>query len=394
MTDLIDNLKLQVQTAKPDIFVLTTSQLNAYKLGGAAEADNYEPNTEWLDILGDTVSIEIRRGSKRGDSIDTEVEVGTLEARVYDGNLDPNSNPYIKMGVPIRLQSFKDAEWVTQYTGTISRVLVSYDADKKSTVTLYATDRVKDLANINRAGVVAGTFAERVDDLLAKHGIAFTVTGGTASLADNNYESTLVNHLMLAQNTELGSVFVDKDNVVKAYGNGSLPTSEPVINFYDVEHEEDPLAAYYLIDGFGVAYDDSIMVNDIFVRNLTRGIDEELNYTSIETVYGPFANKTSVATWGSRQTELTTNFATEGDVEEYAAVVLDEFDAPELRVDSIRWNATEHVDQVSSLELFDLVNIEYNSEAVNINKPFRVLAITHDITPDAWLVTLDLLDVN
>ncbi|ELP65474.1 hypothetical protein STRTUCAR8_08019 [Streptomyces turgidiscabies Car8] len=220
------------------------------------------------------------------------------------------------------------------------------------------------------------------------------MTGGTSSLADNNYESTLVNHLMLAQNTELGSVFVDKGNVVKAYGNGSLPTSEPVINFYDTEHEEDPLAAYYLVDGFGVTYDDSIMVNDIFVRNLTRGIDEEMNYTSVETVYGPFANKTSVATWGSRQTELTTNFATEDDVEEYAAVVLDEFDAPELRVDSIRWNATEHVDQVSGLELFDLVNIEYNSEAVTINKPFRVLAIEHDITPDAWLVTLDLLDVS
>ncbi|WP_245607644.1 hypothetical protein [Streptomyces prunicolor] len=394
MTNLIDNLKLQVQTAKPDIFVLTTSTLGAYKLGGAAEADNYEPNTEWLDILGDTTSVSIERGSKRGDSIDTEVEVGTLEAHIFDGNVDPNTNPYIKMGVPMRLQALVDAEWVTQYTGTISRVTVSYDAEKKSHVTLYAVDRVKDLANINRAGVVAGTFAERVEDLLTKHGIDFTVEGGTSSLADNNYESTLVNHLMLAQNTELGSVFVDKSNVVKAYGNGSLPTSEPVINFYDAEVDDDPLAAYYLIDGFGVAYDDSIMVNDIFVRNLTRGVDEDLNYTSVETVYGPFANNTSVATWGARQTELTTNFATEGDVEDYAAVVLDEFDAPELRVDTIRWNATFSVDQVAGLELFDMVNIQYSSEAVTINKPFRVMAIKHDITPDAWLVTLDLLDVN
>jgi len=561
MSNLIDNLKLQVQTAKPDIFVLSLSQLNAYKLGGAAEAENYEPNTEWLDIIGDTTSISIQRGAKRGDSIDTEVEVGTLEARVYDGNLDPNSNPYIKMGVPIRLQSLVLGSWVTQYTGTISRVVVSYDADKKSTVTLYAVDRVKDLANINRAGVVAGTFAQRVDDLLSKHGIDFTVTGGTSSLADNNYESTLVNHLTLAQNTELGSIFVDKDNVVKAYGNGALPTSFPELFFTDTKQTADsnllpantarggdvnqtaegfidswggnraysttrqwegagsfrfqrtsygiasgshgfackkfpvtpgktytgsvwmftastiypaysqqvhlefhdaagnyiteannsytlstevwqrgyatkvapanaatarinvtsntvitsdvytyydgwqleegslkdfnyPDKAYYLVDGFTVGYDDSIMFNDIFVRNLTRGVDEEMNYTSIETVYGPFTNKTSVATWGSRQTELTTNFATEADVTEYAGVVLDAFDKPELRVDSIRWNATDHIGQVSGLELFDLINIEYSSEAVTINKPFRVLAIEHDITPDGWLVTLDLLDVN
>lgn len=393
MADLIDNVKLQVQTAKPDIFVLTTSTLGAYKLGGPSEAEGYDPNTEWLDILGTTLSVNTKRGASRGDNIQTEMEVGTLEARVYDGNLDPNSNPYIKMGVPIRLQVLRDGEWLTQFTGTISRVQVSYNDKKKATVTLYATDRVRDLANINRAGVVAGTFAERIDDLLTKHGIPFTVSGGVSALADNNFESTLVNHLSLAQNSELGSIFVDKANEVRAYGRGSLPTDTPVINFSDTRDDLDPIQVLYLIDGFTVGYDDTIMFNDIFVKNVTRGVDEEMNYTSVETTYGPYRNQTSIATWGSRQTEVTTNLTNETAIEEYAAVILDDYDAPELRVDTIRWNATQNVEVVASLELYDLVNVEYSAETVSIDKPYRVLAIEHEITPDAWLVTLGLLDV-
>ncbi|MCX4577939.1 hypothetical protein OHB41_33100 [Streptomyces sp. NBC_01571] len=398
--DLHEKLRLEVQTARDDIFVLSLSQLGGYRLGGAAEADGgYDPNVEWMNVLGSTHDIKVRRGAKRGDNIQTEMEVGTLNATIYDFAVNPLNNPYIKQGVPIRLQAWVVDQWVSIFTGAISSVRVGLLKDKtqKPPVYLSATDMVKTLANTNRAGVVAGTFSERVTDILSKHGIPFTAVGGTVNLSDNQYDSTLVNHLMLAQNSELGYIYVDKENVVKAFGRGSLPTNSPVINFSDTRDDTDPIRSYYV--DMPVSLDDTIMFNDVFVRNMTRQTDYdpetlEWTYTSIEKVYGPFRNATSVATYGARQTEVTTNLANDEDVFAYGNTVLHEFDTPELRADSVYWNATNEIEKVAGLELFDLVNCEYNSEWSSLNQPFRVLAIEHDITPERWMVTVDLLDAT
>ena len=211
-TDLTEYLRLQVQVARNDVFVWGVSTWTGYRYGGPA--DTAGSGVEWLDIFGSSRDVSIERGLKR-DGVDLALEAGVMQATVLNSNVDPNTNPYIKPGTPIRLVT---ADEVPVFTGTLDNIKVTYK-DKKPQVYLTATDLVKTIANISRSGVVGGTYDERVQDLLWKHGIPFEVSGASGLvLAQNAYDSTLLNHLNLATTSERGHVFVDKANVVQARG--------------------------------------------------------------------------------------------------------------------------------------------------------------------------------
>ena len=392
MSDFTTDLRLEVQTARNDAFVWGVSTWTGYRWAGPA--DTPESGVEWLDILGSSHEIAIQRGAKR-DGLTISLEAGTLQATVFDAQVDPNTNPYIKPGTPIRLVRNAGLGDVHVFKGVLTVVSVTYRG-KKPQVTLAAVDKVKDLANTNRSGVVGGTFAQRVDDLLAKHGIPFTIDGGAdVLLAQNAYDSSLLNHMTIAATSAQGNFFVSKDNTVKAYGNGSLPAGPALITFTD-ERAVDPSDVEYT--DIVVRYDSDNLANDIYVENLTYGLNEEMEPLSINTKYGPYRNVTSIATFGAFTETVTTTLPAEIDVANFASTILADNDAPELRVDSVRFNASEDREKAAGLEVFDLVNVEYTTEAFHIGEDFRVLALTHKISasPDrhTWLVDVDLISIG
>jgi hypothetical protein len=586
---LMEFLRLEVQKARNDALVLGVSTVTGYHLGGPA--DTAESGMEWLDVLGTSHDIKIRRGGKR-DGIGVTIEAGTLNATVFNSQVDPNTNPYIKPGTPMRLVYNAGIEDIPVFNGVISNVQVTYTG-KKPTVFLSAVDRVKDLSNINRSGVVAGTYAQRVDTLLSKHGIPFNVYGGVSSLAQNAYDSTLLNHMTLATNSEDGRFFVDRENVIQAYGHDAVPEGTVKMSFADqrfytvtnripnpafetnqsrwnqnagsraldtswfaggsqslkytvttssssnnylfpqpeigkginndarfaigrhyyiratikagqacqiaikvngydadnlgsgtvlpdqrwdfaagevktVEYVSDvtdindatvgvtplfliyeagdgntaaPVGYYFNIDnvmmvidegdpadyfdgssGNGswtgvpyasestgltkrvnqqeyndivVRYDSASLFNDIYINNLTYGLSEDMEPVSVSTKYGPFRNVTSIATFGAYTKEIDTNLSTELAVSDYAAEVLDRYDAPSLSVEQIRFNAKGNEDKAAALEVYDKVNVEYSNETIHIGEDFNVVAIEHTITAsqDAhkWMVDVDLI---
>lgn len=586
---LMQFLRLEVEKARNDVFVWGVSTWTGYRFGGPA--DSAESGVEWLDVLGTSHEIKIRRGGKR-EGLGVTMEAGSMTATVIDSQVDPNVNPYIKPGTPMRLIYNAGLGDIAVFTGVIDNVKVQYSIGKP-TVFLSAVDRVKDLNNVNRSGVIGGTFANRVDDLLDKHGIPFNVTGGSTTLAQNAYDSTLLNHLTLATNSEDGSWFVDKDNVVQAFGHGSLPagtarmslvdrhtfeatnvipnpafetnqsrwnqnagsraldttwaasgtqslkytvTSASVSNTYvfpqpeigkginsdarfeigrhyyiratikagqacqiaikvngydssnlgsgnvlpaqywnfsagevktieyvadvtDINDATVGVTPLFLIYGPGVGnvaptvgdwfnidnvmmvidegdpaqyfdgssgnaswtgtphasestaltkrvnqqeyndisvgYDSASLFNDIYINNMTWGLSEEGNPLSIETKYGPYRNVTSIATYGASTQDIMTNFANEVAVEDYALDVLDRYDAPQLTVDSVRFNAKGNEGMAADLEIYDKVNVEYTNDTVHIGEDYNVIAVTHEISasPDThlWMVDVDLI---
>jgi len=386
MTDLTVDLRLEVQTAANDVLVLGVSTVSGYRLGGPA--DTAGSGIEWLNVLGTSHEISVVRGAKR-DGLTLSLEAGVLNATVYDSVVDPNTNPYVKPGTPMRLMH----DVTPVFTGVIRNVQVSYKGSQP-VVRISAVDRVKDLANTNRAGVVEGTFAERVGDLLNKHAVPNTITGSSAVvLAQNAYDSTLLNHLNLAATSEQGRLFVAKDHSLKALGKDATYSATPVAYFTDQVADTADELSYVDIS---VAYDSAALANDIWVNNLTAvpNAEDPLVNDSVTTKYGPYRNVVSIATYGGYTEEVETNLDA-ADVPAFAAAVLSANDAPELRVDAVRINASNKPDLAAGLEVFDTVNIEYSNEAFHIGENFSVLYLEHSITASntehRWMVNVGLL---
>jgi len=119
---------------------------------------------------------------------------------------------------------------------------------------------------------------------------------------------------------------------------------------------------------------------------------------SVETKYGPFRNVTSIATYGAFSEEIDTTFANELDLQAFAQEILSETSRPELRVDRVRFNASNLIGTAANLEIFDLVKVEYTNDAFHIDEAFHVLAIEHTITAEPnthkWLVDVDLISLG
>lgn len=382
MVDFTGTLRLEVETARSDVFVWGLSTWSGYRFGGPA--DTATSGTEWLNVLGETHEIKVRRGGK-ANGFSFEIEAGDLQATVLDPQVDPSSSPYIKPGTPIRLMH--DTEAV--FTGELRQVKVTYHSGQPR-VFLSAIDRVKDLANTMRYGADEATFTNRVIDLLRKHGFDYRVYGDSATmLARNNYDSTVLNHLTLASTSEQGRWFVCKHNHVHAFTK-SEPVAEQVYTFTD-KPSTGPTEIEYV--DIGVSYDSDELVNEIVINNLTYAENEEQEPQSVSTKFGPYRNGTSIATYGVFNENIETNLPP-ADIDAYAAEALGKTGYPALHVSNVRANMSQTTDVAAAFEVYDSVGIEYENEYVHINDTYTVLSIEHEIsasnTDHKWMTTLQL----
>lgn len=389
-TDLTTVLRLEVQSAATNVFVLGYSLLGGAVLAG--EADTPESGVEWLDLLGVSNQINIQRGVRKNGLI-YEVEAGTMSAVVLDPAVDPNINPYIKPGTPIRLVHDDGFTETRVFTGVIRNVDVTYPSTvgASTRVSIVAVDKVKDLANTTRDGTVAGTFDARVDTLLTKHGIDFTVTGAsTTVLAQNSYDSTLLRHLVLAATSEQGRFYVAKDNTVVGLGANATPPASATINLTDQALVLSNDIGYTEIE---VGFSSDELANDIWVNNLTYDEDESFNPISVSTKHGPYRKPTSIATYGAFTEEVETNLDPL-DVDAFADALLTANASPSVKVKRVKFNSTEKSELAAALEVFDLVNVEYLNDTLHIGEDFEVLHINHYITAGnrghKWMVDVDL----
>lgn len=210
---VLDRARLGGETQSINQFVLDESLLDATLL--AREGD--DPNSEWTDVISFTQQISITRGAKATET-GSELETGVFTVRLIGAELDPHQNLSIVPGVDMRLITIMEEP---VFMGRIRRVNTTYDRDDRVVVNISVQDGAYQLAQIMRYGVNDATFAERVDDLLTKHAIPYSRSGGSALLAQTDYASSLINHLQLAVNSEGGFFYVDREGVTQVHGVGT-----------------------------------------------------------------------------------------------------------------------------------------------------------------------------
>jgi hypothetical protein len=354
------------QLAPTTGFVLTTSKLTQARLTG-----NPSPGSVWTDYACNVTSVGIRRGITLRNGTPS-LEAGTASITATGIELDPKTNGNIRPGVRLRIRAYVDSTWETIYQGQVGRAVSNYGKDR-TTVSIECADLVKDLANKSVDGGVAESFTTRAQTIASSIGQPFNLTSTSpTSLAANTVQGTAAAALEMALTTEQGVAWVDRQNVLQVFGEPDVPGTTAVIAFSDT-HVEDSTHACY--SDIGASYDSSEQVNQVFIVNETG---------SGSTTYGPYEDLTSVATWGPITATITTNFATSGEVDAFAASLLAGHSEPTLNIDSLRVKRDYIPWWAPTVEVFDVVSAEYHTEAGTITDTLRVTEIEHTIDPFTW----------
>ncbi len=198
-------------------------------------------------------------------------------------------------------------------------------------------------------------------------------------LRETVYESNLANHFDLACNSVGASWYVGRDGVTRFTLPGEfLPVSA-------VFSDEVGDGALHYVD-VSAAYDTRSMVNRIEATNY--GVDaarvNEENDTLVVT------SDTSIDAYGTRSERVELNLY---DLAPYASAVtdrladlLDDYDQPSILISQLRWNAQENPEAAQALEVGQRITVRYRGTDYDN----QIVAISHDITPTRWMVTLQL----
>jgi hypothetical protein len=198
-------------------------------------------------------------------------------------------------------------------------------------------------------------------------------------LRETVYESNLANHFDLACNSVGASWYVGRDGLTRFSLPGeALPVST-------VFSDEDGVGVLNYVD-VSAAYDTKSMVNRIEATNF--GMDSarvnELN--ELLTV----ADDVSIAAYGVRSENLDLNLwlgaPYAASVTARLADLLNDYAEPALLISSLRWNAQQNPAAAQALEVGQRISVRYRGTTYDN----QIVAISHDITPTRWMVTLEL----
>lgn len=196
------------------------------------------------------------------------------------------------------------------------------------------------------------------------------------------YESSLANHLDLACNSVGALWYVAKDGVTRFRLPGdALPVSAiftdtptpGAISYTDITAGYDTRSTVNLIESTNYGIDD-------------QGVNEENDQLTVNDL-------ASQATYGVWRSNVALNLYDEapyvGSFEARLAELLADHRAPEPQVSSVRFNARSDETLTGALEVGDRIGVYYRGEAYDN----QIVSISHDITPNRWMVTLALQPV-
>jgi hypothetical protein len=201
-------------------------------------------------------------------------------------------------------------------------------------------------------------------------------------LRETVYESDLANHFDLACNSVGASWTVGKDGVTRFVLPG---TALPVTATFTDETLD---SALHYVD-IAAARDTRGMFNRMDVTNygVTLNEDGERVEENDELVV---SSDESIQKYGTRSVQLSTNLYSDAPYDESLdhrlTELLDENDQPQFLISQLRWNAQEDLAMAQALDVGQRLTVRRKG----IEQDSQIVALTHDITPERWMVTIDL----
>lgn len=350
--------------------------------------------TYGTQLLGDTYSLQVRRGVKASGVTD-DLEPATLTAVIKGGDeVNPRLNDDVRPERPWRLraQLEESAEWVTLCTGKIQRARVEYDKTDARTPDAYrlhltGTDLVRELAAHPSEIAVSGNLTQRVAAVMDPTGLPYVVDDPTPDLPSAPLPTDakdVIAQLRLVRDTAHALMYVNREGVLAVVSDHARPRPAAAPAW---EATDDSSADGIHYTGLTPALDTDAVVNLLTVKLLNGADNPETTYADAE----------SRGEWGDHPQSVTVN---DRRLETHADLWLASRVDPELLPESMTFvvqerhplsrppeGRPEHVAAAAGLELYDLVRVTRTGiPTVDL----LVREITHTITPGRWSVDIGL----
>lgn len=393
---LTNTLKLQIKSAAEGRFTLGSSQLGEAYLASNSDLVN-DTAYDWVDVIDGTQNMRLVRGVNAFAGVEAlpVASAGSLRVVTTNRLLDPYNSPYMAPKKQMRLLT-ADGDLI--FKGKVDNISVDYRSDKSDPIISF--DIVDPIADLQQASTKLDalsnnkTWSQRINEILNNSKKSTTVReitgGGTIKHSYWGDNRTVWEALVLAQVTESGFIYFDRDNKMQAYGKGAfIPNTTPWMEFSNTD--ETKLGYKDIVVD---ANSDSV-INEIQVSNA-----ELQNGETIYEVLGPYRRSVSVNTYGAHVYNANTNFyrgSTGTDntqVEAWANNILNKNSTPQIIVKEITWDGKKDPYSAALSEIGDTVSVEYVSEYLSINRNLTIVGIEHSITADddKWRVTFTLFE--
>ncbi|RZU66746.1 fibronectin type III domain protein [Microterricola gilva] len=342
------------------------AQISYFTASGLRRGIANSKQALWLESLS-TAAVTLAADTFGIQKVITGLVVG--KAYRFEATGTRSDSP---RGDAYRLRVVSEASAAPVTLGTVATPLgfVEFVADATSvTVQILLAETV----------TVAG--AENVIERAAFTGIKLLElnTDYPQRLRETVLESDLATHFDLACNSVGASWGVGKDGTTRFLLPG---TALPVTAVFS-DQVDDNAQSYIDISA---GYDTRAMTNRLVVTNY--GVDEtRANEKNDELVV---TTPASITAYGTRSQTLRTNLYSEvpygAALTDRLAAILDARDQPELLVSQLRMNAQQDLAMANTLDVGQRIIVHFNG----VQQDSQIIAITHDIQPTRWLVTIDL----
>lgn len=340
------------------------------------------------DDIVDITSIILRSSIRRGrNRILNKFEAGTAIVEIKDDTGDWNpaneSGPYYGKLIPLRkIRIFADYEGIRYYL--FSGFITSYDtqfaigADEVSRVILNCVDGFRLLNNSaistvldTGAGQLSGTRVERLLDASNWPISQRAIDAGNSTMqADpGTANRTVLEAIQTVEDSEFGGFFMSAEGDATFYSRDTVSIyadSTPTL-FSD----DGSQIGYAQID---MAFDDTLIVNDVSVQRLNGTNQTVSDQTSIDTYFIHSGARTGILVQSDTESL------------DQASMILESRKDATLRIDSMTLNLVDD-GQVArniaglQLEIFNLVNItKAMPGSTSITRELFVQGVQHDIT--------------
>jgi len=337
-----------------------------------------------VDISSIILRSSIRRGRNR---ILNKFEAGTATVEIKDDTGDWNpantAGPYYGKLIPLRkIRIWADYDGVRYYL--FSGFITSYDttfalgADEVSRVILQCTDGFRLLNNAaistvpdTAAGQLSGTRINKLLDVVLWPVPQRNIDAGNSTMqADpGTADRTVLEAIQTVENSEFGAFFLTAEGNATFYSRNTvslIADSTPTI-FSD----DGSGIGYAQID---LAFDDTLIVNDVSVQRLNGTNQTVSDQTSIDTYF--------------KHSGARTGILVQSDTESLnqATMILQARKNATLRIDSMTLNLVDDGQTARNiaginLEIFNLVNVTKTMPgSTSINSELFVQGLQHDIT--------------
>lgn len=379
-------------------FTLGTTTLGAGSLLGTPVGADYEISTV---VRGVTV----RRGRTR---VTESFDAGRCTIEVVDqtGLFNPSNTSsalygYIEPLRHIKVTATVGGSEYLLFRGFTESFNYQYQTGfNASVVTIECVDmfRLLHLASLTTAAGVATGYGSsgaisqtlttgessgsRITKLLAAAGAPNSLysieTGQTSVDLNDDGVSSALDLIQQCEASELGAFWIDPSGIAQFLGRHSIQKLAAGITATPLVINETSGIPFV---GLTQRFDDEQILNDVSVSDSSGTIYQQTDTASISKYFARSASKSG------------TLIQTGSEATDHAKFLLGYRSTPELHIDNVQLNASALSDanliSILNSDLLDPVTVSKNYCGTTLTKTLTIQGISHDISPDSWMVALE-----